>query len=213
MLIAVNDAAEWVAVRNALREAGVDPTDLGRFVNRPNPALHGLEPETFDAKAAYPVLLQWLPRVQSPSLKSTIAARLRQAGKSAVTARALIAAYKTETNPEARWQLGDAISRTAPPAELEQIVDLAADRTAGTGRQMLVDALWRVKSDRARQLMVKLSEDPDVCLHAMSALRRAFGNEKARPLIAPLVEHEDERVRDFAAHTLKKIDKALARPS
>src|SRR2546430_2508555 len=98
----MTDAAEWQAVRDALREAGVDPTDLGRFVNRPNPTLRGLEPEAFDATAARPVLLDWLPRVSSPSRRATITTRLRQAGKSAVTARALIAAYKQETNPECR---------------------------------------------------------------------------------------------------------------
>jgi HEAT repeat protein len=205
------DADEWEAVRGALRSAGVDPTDLGRFVNRPNPDLLGLEPDTFDAKAAYPVLLEWLPRVESPSLRSTIASRLRAVGKSAVTARALITAYRAETNEDARWQLGDAIARTAPAAELDEIVELAADPCGGTGRQMLVYALWRVKTDRARSLILELLRDPDVCVHAMHSLRRAFGNEEARRRIEPLLEDENERVRDVARHTLTKIDRALAR--
>jgi HEAT repeat protein len=207
----VTDADEWEAIRASLRAAGVDPTDLARFVNRPNPDLPGLEPERFDAKAAYPVLLDWLPRAKSPAVRSTIASRLRQAGKSAVTARALIAAYEVETNDETRWQLGDAIARTAPAKELGAIVELAADRRGGTGRQMLVDALWRVKTDRARELILELIDDPDVCVHAMYALRRAFGNEEARRRIEPLLDSEHERVRDVAHHTLKKIDRALAR--
>jgi hypothetical protein len=207
----VTDADEWEAIRASLRAAGVDPTDLARFVNRPNPDLPGLEPERFDAVAARPVLLDWLSRARSPAVRSTIASRLRQAGKSAATARALIAAYEVETNDEARWQLGDAIARTAPPAELPAIVELAADPRGGTGRQMLVDALWRVKTDRARSLLLELIADRDVCVHAMSALRRAVGNEEARRRIEPLVESDDERVRDVARHTLKKIDRALSR--
>jgi hypothetical protein len=75
----MTDDAEREAVRDALRQAGVDPTDLGRFVNRPNPNLRGLEPETFDTAAARPVLLEWLPRLTNPRVRSTIAARLRQA--------------------------------------------------------------------------------------------------------------------------------------
>jgi HEAT repeat protein len=207
----MTDAAEWEAVRAALRESGVDPTDLARFVNRPNPDLPGLEPETFDAKAAYPVLLEWLPRVTSPRLRSTIASRLRQTGKSSRTARALLQAYVAETDETARWELGDAIARTATRAELESTVELAADTRGGTGRQMLVYALWRVKTPAAREAILELIDDPDVCLHAMYSLRRAFGNEEARRRIEPLLDHQNERVREVARHTLKKIDQALAR--
>ena len=207
----MTDAAEWEAVRAALRESGVDPTDLGRFVNRPNPDLPGLEPETFDAKAAYPVLLEWLPRVSSPRLRSTIASRLRQTGKSSRTARALLQAYAAETDETARWELGDAIARSATRAELDSIVEHAADPRGGTGRQMLVDALWRVKTTRAREVILELIDDPDVCLHAAHSLRRAFGNEEARRRLEPLLEHPNERVRDVARHTLKKIDRALGR--
>jgi hypothetical protein len=46
------------AVRAALRDAGVDSTDLARFVNASNPAIRGLEPSMFDSRRAYPVLLE-----------------------------------------------------------------------------------------------------------------------------------------------------------
>jgi HEAT repeat protein len=207
----MDDADEWEAIRRDLRTAGVDPTDLGRFVNRPNPDIRGLEPERFDAKAAYPVLLAWLPRARSPRLRATIASRLREAGKSSETARALIRAFRAESDEVVRWELGDAIARSATRAEFDDIVELAGDRSSGSARQMLVDALWRVKTDRARALILELKDDPDVCRHAMSALRRAFGNEEARPTIEPLLDHPHETVRMVARDTLKRIDKALAR--
>ena len=44
----MTEAEEWRAVSDALREVGVDPTDLGRFVNRSFPGTPGFEPEQFD---------------------------------------------------------------------------------------------------------------------------------------------------------------------
>jgi hypothetical protein len=44
-----------------LEAHGVDPSDLGRFVNRVVPGI--IEPSTFDAERATPVLLEWLPRL------------------------------------------------------------------------------------------------------------------------------------------------------
>ena len=205
------EADEWEAVAQALRDVGIDPTDLGRFVNYPNPDLPGVEPSRFDAKRAYPVLLEWLPRVHADSLKSTIATRLIAGGKRSETARALLDEYRVATNDTLRWALADAIARSSPPRNLEEIVELSVDRSGGTGRQMLVYALWRVKTERARDVILELIDDPDVCVHAMYSLRRAFGNEEARRRLEPLLEHPNERVRDVAGHTLKKIDKVLAR--
>ena len=200
---------EWRAVGEALRAAGVDPTDLGRFVNRPNPDLPGLEPERFDPVAAHPVLLDWLPRVQAANLKQTIAARLGQAGRDGDTTAVLLTEYRKARDEILQWTIGDAISRTATPAHYDEIVELAA--LGGGGSQMLVFMLWRIKTARSREVMLASIGDPDVCVHAMSSLRRALGNSEARAWIEPLVDHDSPRVREVAVHTLKKIDKALAR--
>jgi HEAT repeat protein len=197
------------AVIHALRAAGVDPTDFGRFVNRPNPALPGFEPEAFDSNAAYPVLMDWLPRVKTPSMKETIARRLAQTGKKSETAQALIREYRREDDELVRWALGDSIARVATPAEYDEIVELAS--SGDSGRQMLVYMLWRIKTDRSREVILDGIGDPGVCLHAMYSLRRLVGNEEARRHIEPLLAHESERVRATAARTLKKIDKALGR--
>jgi HEAT repeat protein len=203
------ERAEWDAVRDALRTAGIDPSDLGRFVNRPNPDLRGLEPETFDATAAHPVLLEWLPRVRAANLKQTIATRLAQGGRDGETAVALLAEYRRSVDEILQWTLGDAISRVATPAQYDEIVELAA--RGGRGSQMLVFMLWRIKTQRSHDVMLAAIRDPDVCVHAMSSLRRALGNREARSHIERLVDDASPHVREVAAQTLKKIDKALSR--
>jgi hypothetical protein len=199
----MREAEEWRAVSDALLSAGVDPTDLGRFVNRPVPGIPGLEPEQFDARRALPVLLEWLPRVSSDAVRDTLANRIRQAGKNSESARTLIDAYREKPS----WHLGDAIARTITPAEHAALVELAADRRTGTDRQMLVYALWRVKTERARSLIFELIVDPSVSRHAISSLRRACGNDVARQRLEALREHPDERVREMVQDALKRIER------
>jgi hypothetical protein len=200
----VTEAEEWEAVRDALRAEGVDPTDLARFVNRPHPGLPGFEPERFDARGAYPVLLAWLPRVRSRAVTETLARRIAQAGKSSTSAQALIAAYRERPD----WAIGDAIARTMTRAEHDAVVALAAESGGGAERQMLVYALWRVKTPRAEALILELLEDRTVCKHAMYSLRRAFGNDEAARRLESMRDHEDEHVRTASREALKRISRS-----
>jgi hypothetical protein len=74
---------------------------------------------------------------------------------------------------------------------------------------MLIYMLWRVKSQRARGVLLASLDDEDVCLHAMSALRRMVGNEEARKHVTRLVDHPAATVSRAARDTLKRIDRKL----
>jgi len=80
-------------------------------------------------------------------------------------------------------------------------------------RQMLVDMLWRVKTDRADEVLLGALADPDVVLHAIGALQCRFGNEAARSHVVGLVDHPDPRIRCAARKHLQRIDKGTARGS
>jgi hypothetical protein len=202
ILAEMTEDEEWEAVRSALSDAGVDPADLARFVNRPNSTIPGFEPESFDARRAWPVLMEWLPRVSSRAVVDTLARRIAQAGKRSESARALIVKYRERPD----WAVGDSIARTMTPAVRDDVVDLCADRSGGRERQMLVYALWRIKTERARELIREVLRDPTVATHAMYSARRAFGNDEARRLIEPLAD--DPLVGEIARRTLRRIDRA-----
>jgi hypothetical protein len=70
---------------------------------------------------------------------------------------------------------------------------------------MLVYALWRVRSERARALIVELLDDPAVGKHAMHSLRRAFGNDEAERRLEPLRAHPNEHIGAAARAALKGI--------
>jgi hypothetical protein len=92
------------------------------------------------------------------------------------------------------------------PSEHGDVVLLCRDARTGADRQMLVYALWRIKTDEARALISQLVHDPSVSRHAMYSARRALGNEKARSLIAPL--EGDPDVGGAARDALRRIERA-----
>jgi hypothetical protein len=90
------------------------------------------------------------------------------------------------------------------------LLDLARRTEFGRSRQMLVDSLWRFRKDQSvASALVPLCEDPDVCLHAMSAYRRTVGNETAIKLLTSLEGHNDPQVRVQAKRERAKAQKSL----
>jgi hypothetical protein len=170
----VTEDDELAAVQRSLEAAGISARDFDRFVNRP--AVGVLEPELFDADAAFPVLLAWLPRLEHGRTRDIVARRLAQGALSVARKRqvapALAAALREEGDSGAGWALGDALSRVLVPEVYDDVLELVADSRLGTSRQMLVAALWRVKDERALRFAEELTEDEDVRLHAESAVRR-----------------------------------------
>jgi hypothetical protein len=206
---AQREDAELDAVRAALRDAGVDPTDFGSFVGRVVPGV--IEAPTFDYAAATPVLLEWLPRVQTPLARQVVATSLAHRAAKGVATGPLIDLFLAAEDDEEhlKWAIASAIHDAVTPPDFDRVVELAADRRHGTARQMLVFMLWRIKTDRAREVVLDALDDEDVALHAMCALRRMVGNEEARRHIAPLADHPSAQVSRAARETLRRIDRKL----
>jgi HEAT repeat protein len=105
------------------------------------------------------------------------------------------------------------LPRVTDPGVKETITRRLAEsgKRSETAQALIQEALRRIKTDASREVVLQRIGDPDVCTHAMYALRRLDGNEEARRQIEPLLEHESEDVRRIAAKTLRRINKALAR--
>jgi hypothetical protein len=204
-------ARDAAPLKQALIQAGVDPTDFGRFVNRVVPGV--IEPSTFDPEAAAPVLLAWLPRITNWDVKGSIVAHLKTRAAKRIATPALIREFLYADNLDYKWRVGDTLQYVAHHSQFDELVELAADPSHGPARQMLVDMLWRVKTPRADQVLFDSLADPDVALAAQSALRRRIGNTQARAHIEPLLDHPAEYVRKAARTHLRRIDRYLDRTS
>lgn len=192
-------------LKEALVAAGVDPTDFGLFVNRPIPGI--LRPSRFDGVAAMPILLDWLPRVTNEDVKRNIVWHLKIKEAKVVAVDALIVEFLKTQTPHFKWIIADVISYLCDRRHFGQLVRLAADPGHSMGRAPLVAILWRVKTPEADEVIVGALSDPDTARSAMSAARRRFGNEAARPMIEQLLSHPHEYIGPAAKDHLRRIDK------
>jgi hypothetical protein len=203
---------ERLRVIDALNHAGVDGArDFGRFVSN----TEHFAPCALDERAAMPVLLGLLPSLSEPGLVAAVAGHLRRPWARPAAFDVLLVAFRRfgiDHQTGAGWHLADALVNAADATQLDRLLELAKDQRYGKSRQMLVDALWRFRSDsRVEPVLAGLCGDPTIALHAMSAYRRTVGNEAALPLLRELVTHDEPLVRDQAARQVKKADRAGAK--
>jgi hypothetical protein len=202
-------APDFALVRSALETAGIASADFGRFTSGRHPDV--IRPSVFDYKAAVPVLLAVLPLVRNPSAKEAIVRSLTTSHARPAAAEALIAEFRNTSVaelPALKWAIGNAFDTVTTPQHVNVLLELATDKSHGTGRQMIVDRLARISNDpRVVDTLKKLAIDEDVAFHAMAGLRRRLGPEAAAEMIRPLTDHQSDRVRDAARRQLKRADR------
>lgn len=203
---------EFDRVRSVLDERGIRGAgDFGYFVNRPDL----FRPSEFDERTAMPVLLELLPTLTDGKVVAAVARHLRRPWARPAAFTPVVEAFKVwagRPETDAGWALGDAAASAARPADSQTLLTLATNPEYGTARQMIVHSLWRYRKDgTVLEALPLLARDPDVSLHAMSALRRAVGPDAAIPLLRDLAgTHPSQRVRDQAARELRKAERAVS---
>jgi HEAT repeat protein len=198
-------------ILDELTIAGVDVADFGLFTS--------LRPITFDFERAAPILVKWLPRMDSPAVVESIARSLRgQREAKGEGARQLVAAYRRMPDSElgTKWAIGDSLSTLAGPGDADDVIALLRDRSSGVARQMLCDALTRTRDPRAPDVLIGLIDDDDVNGHAILALRRLgrwrtvpFPDLSQPKLVAVL---DRPRAGDFAKSQARKALATLNQP-
>jgi len=193
----------------ALEAAGVDTVDFGIF--------GPLSFTTFDFERAAPILVDWLPRVDDPRLKSVMVSSLagQRSARGEGTRRLIAEFHRPEYEDEdhLRWDIGDTLATLAGPADADAIIEMLRDRSAGTARQMLCDALSRTKDPRRVTVLIDLIDDDAVAGHAILALRRIGRGtlvepERMRPKLEALLVRPSASV--FGQHQARAALKSAA---
>lgn len=187
---------EFRQVHAALEAAGLPSQDFGRFVS-------GAE---FDFRRSVPVLLELLPSLTDPDVVEAAVRSLSTRYARPAAAEPLLELFRSLPADEAglKWAVGNALDVVTTAQHRDQLLDLALDRTHGTGRQMIVYRLGRLPHDEPTdEALRELAADGDVALHAMIGLRRRLGPD-AVPVIEVLKDHQDSRVRKAADIQLRK---------
>jgi hypothetical protein len=121
---------EWSAVESDVEAHGIDTTDFGLFSS--------VAPTRFDYEAAGPVLIEWLPRVDDPTLKETIARSLIGAtGSARVAACALVNDFRRVPADGTRWAYANSLAVLADASVADDLLDPITDPELGSAREML----------------------------------------------------------------------------
>lgn len=193
-----------------LELAGIDTSGFGEFASKSIPEA-GMELSRFDYERAMPILIKWLPLVETAELKEVIARGMTgEPSAMGEGAHALLHEFRKapDDEPSLKWAIGNALSTLADPSLADDLIALLNDGTQDSGRQMLCQALRHTKDPRAPDVLIGLISDPDVGGHAIGALRDYGPNasipylKKARPALENVLA--DESSSDLAKRLAKK---------
>jgi hypothetical protein len=92
------------------------------------------------------------------------------------------------------------------------MLELSTNKRFGRSRQEIMGSLWRYRKDESvAPVLLELIHDPDVGLHAMSALRQTIGNAAALPHLEQVeATANGTQLGKNAAKAIKSARKSLA---
>jgi HEAT repeat protein len=157
-------------------------------------------------RAAIPILLSWLPKVEALDVKESIVRTLSVPWARGIATKPVLEEFfKAPKEAMAfRWVVGNAMEVIADSSVTDEILSIVGDASNGMARQMFVLALGKLQDPRAIPLLIGLLMDEEVAGHAAEAL----GNLKAVEAKAALEatqKHPKAWVRKAASTALSKI--------
>jgi HEAT repeat protein len=129
-------------------------------------------------REAVPALMRALHRCENLNDREDIVRSLSVPWARADALRPLIAEFTTAIErfgPAGEgygWVVGNALEVLGDDSVFDELAALAADRRYGRARQMVVLALGKSKRPEAADVLLALTDDPDVDGHAVSALAK-----------------------------------------
>jgi hypothetical protein len=159
--------------------------------------------------AAIPVLAKWLDMVDYEPLQEDIARTLAVPWATPAMP-SLLAFFRSlpagqTTSVDLRWTVGLAISIAAAADSIDQLLDLARNRSYGEARSEIVRALGRFPRDeRVFPTLLDLLQDPDIDGAAIEALGK-LGDSRATEAIESFLIHPHPWVRNAAKKALARI--------
>lgn len=155
-------------------------------------------------KAAVPVLIEWLPKIESSAVRDDVVRALTDRIAKPIAAAPLIAAFRREQDASVKWAIGNALSVVADDSVLADLIDLVRDKHHGIARQMLAVALGNTSAARATAVLLDLLQDDEVAGHAVMGLAK-LKTAEARPALEAMKDHPKPWIRKEVAKALSKL--------
>src|SRR5262249_43716844 len=115
-------------------------------------------------RAAVPILVSWLPKVEALDVKESIVRTLSVPRAKAIATRPVLQEFsKAPKDAMAlRWAIGNAMEVIADSSVADEILSIVEDSSNGIARQMFVLALGNLQYPRAIPVLIGLLNDEDV---------------------------------------------------
>ena len=141
-------------------------------------SVSGLRTSGTRYRAAVPVLLEWLDRVDDPRLRDQLVRALSVPWAGTEARQRFLRDFR-ELDPQEdttglglRWTIGNALNILFVDEYYDDYVTLVVDPAFGRSREMLALALGRSRRSEAAALLASLAGDPTIGGHAIQALSR-----------------------------------------
>ena len=216
-------AARWANEQAQLQEAyATYAAPLADALERAGFAvkrLRDLRRRGVGGPAALPVLLHWLPQVTFAALKVDVIYALGSPWARPAACRPLLTEYAVlrdepgEAARRVRTAICTSLERIADESVLDEIVELATDRSLGAERGMAVVALGNMRhaGERVTPLLLELLGDEQVELFALLGLSKLGARETIREF-AIRTRHRNPMIRRLAVRTVAAWSSRTARP-
>jgi len=157
---------------------------------------------------AIPVLMKHLPIPYHRRIREGIARALTVKEAKGVACRVLLEEFKKSDDPSPngfKWALANALSVTADQSVLDELIELAADRSHDGARDGIVRALANFPGDeRVVDVLIDVLSDETVAGHAVTALGKLKA-KRAEPCLERFLTHPQAWVRKEAKKAIEAI--------
>jgi hypothetical protein len=183
-------------ISNALAEVGIKVSNIYDLVNtnRSYPAAISVLVELLDENYTSSKIVEGIVR----------ALTVKEARGKANKALLRLYFETPKTEKGFRWVIGNAFATIITADDIGDVLKIVNDPANGESRRMFVYSLGRIKSKDVEDTLIKLLDDNEVALQAISALRR-LRVVRAIPKIEKLKLSSNPGVKKAARSFLKKF--------
>ncbi len=163
--IAVERAKEHQGLTNELANVGINITTIWDLVNTKS-----------KYSIAIPILLKHLEFNYSDKIKEGIVRALTVPEAKGIVVPQLLKEYLKLPNDkdDLKWVIGNAVNVTITKNEVADIFPIVLDKKNGLSRQMFVAALGKIKTEKVKEVLLKLVNEEDKVIReeAQKALKK-----------------------------------------
>lgn len=155
------------------------------------------------------LLIDWIPRIEHPSLQESVAWVLLAVPKRSLDGRLLIPIFDTTKNDQLKWALADVIEQTRPQNIEDWLLVSVRDRRSGSARNLLASAVAKMLPAE-RAVPVLLEVFGDVPLAAAHSLGKV-GDSSVRDFLIVQQPSATGPLRRELRQAIARIERRLAK--